>query len=257
MRQEPISPLSKLTTEPTCDPPAPLTCSCGAEAPAVWIGTRWISRDTCDECVEKERSRGEEDAIARLLADRLKSLKLSPKAAGFTFETFRSYRLTPSQAEAAEIIESGASAWLWGTCGVGKTHLATAAAIAAVHAGDHVERWIVADLNARLRTLTIDGRPSDVENLIRKLRSCELLVLDDLGAEKSTDFVRDALFRIVDYRAEWSLRTIVTSNEPPSKAAVKTGARIHSRLLGLCQSVKIEGHADCPDARLADRRRSC
>jgi DNA replication protein DnaC len=86
----------------------------------------------------------------------------------------------------------------------------------------------------------------DVEKHISHLRYVRILVLDDLGVERPTPLVLESLYRIIDTRADEGLRTIVTSNGKPSALAATLGARIHSRLLGMCKVIHIDG----PDGRL-------
>jgi DNA replication protein DnaC len=88
---------------------------------------------------------------------------------------------------------------------------------------------------------------------IRRLYESSLLVLDDLGAERPTDWTRDAIHALVQHRHSRDLPTIVTSNYAPSALARRLGhddpligKRIVSRLTENCVKVKLER----PDLRL-------
>ena len=66
-------------------------------------------------------------------------------------------------------------------------------------------------------------------------------MIDDLGAEKTTDFVRQTLYYIVNEREQNELPIIVTSNYTLKDLAAKFDERISSRLAGMCKQVKLTG----------------
>jgi len=70
--------------------------------------------------------------------------------------------------------------------------------------------------------------------------SCDLLVLDDLGAEKVTDWVQDVLFRIVDGRYRAVRPILVTTNLAPNDLPRTIGERITDRLLEITVPVEIK-----------------
>ena len=100
---------------------------------------------------------------------------------------------------------------LMGPCGVGKTHLAVAPAVERQKRGDDVFYATVADLLQRIRT-------------------ADLLVLDDMGAERNTPFSEEKLFQIINHRYEERLPTIVTTSALPIEID-NTRPRVASRLL--------------------------
>lgn len=51
---------------------------------------------------------------------------------------------------------------------------------------------------------------------LRHLREIKLLAIDDLGSEVTTDFIRQALFDVIDARYANKLRTVLTTNLPPT-----------------------------------------
>lgn len=65
---------------------------------------------------------------------------------------------------------------------------------------------------------------------IGQYQSAPVLVLDDLGAEKRTEWTDEQLYRVADFRAKRNLPTIVTSNLPPRGLNDQYGARICDRL---------------------------
>lgn len=138
-----------------------------------------------------------------------------------------------------------------GPTGVGKTHAAYAAIRALAARGVAVD-WqalTAPDLYARLRPR--DGVDSEGE--FQAIANCDLLVIDDLGAAKASEWTEEVNYRLVNWRHDRGLPVIVTSNLPavapagkPS-LAVAVGERVMSRLAGMCQYVTLRG---------ADRRRS-
>lgn len=73
--------------------------------------------------------------------------------------------------------------------------------------------------------------------LIEALQSVAFLVLDDLGAEKMTDYVEMALYQVLNARSDRRLRTIITTNLPKAKLADLVGPRVFSRISNLCDRV--------------------
>jgi len=151
-----------------------------------------------------------------------------------------------------------------GRCGVGKTHLA------------------VAILRELALTKGASGRFCDFHEILRQIREsynpvsgtsemklllpicrAELLVLDDLGAEKPSPWVQDTLHFIINQRYLRQLTTLITTNyldgpprteggRPPQPGGEETlaeriGHRLRSRLFEMCRVVPMDG----PDYREA------
>jgi DNA replication protein DnaC len=92
-----------------------------------------------------------------------------------------------------------------------------------------------------------DFRPGD--DSVRRARDCQhagLLVIDDLGAEKPSEWTQERLYSVVDHQYANCLPLIVTSNLPPKELAGQTGERVASRLAETCEVVLMTG---------ADRRK--
>ena len=119
---------------------------------------------------------------------------------------------------------------LMGPCGVGKTHLAVAAAVERQNRGDDVFFATVTDLLDQLRGTFSENSPIAHADLLQRIRTAQLLVLDDMGSERHTPFAEDKLFQIVNYRYEERLPTIVTTSVFPAELDVMR-PRIASRLL--------------------------
>jgi len=85
-----------------------------------------------------------------------------------------------------------------------------------------------------------------LEDVLGEVRECKVLCLDDLGAERVTDFAREQVYRLVNYRYEQELPILATTNLGPGELEAQLGARIVSRLAEMCEWVALE----CDDYRL-------
>ncbi len=149
---------------------------------------------------------------------------------------------------------SSPNGWLslHGPYGVGKTHLAVAAAAEREDRGDEVFFATVADLLDYLRATFAPDSPVSHDDLLDRIRMADVLVLDDMGAERSTPFAEDKLFQIVGYRYEERLPTIITTSHQIEEIAAAR-PRIASRLQD--PLVVTEWPIEAPDYRQGGVRR--
>ncbi|MFG3046304.1 ATP-binding protein [Streptomyces sp. NPDC048241] len=143
-------------------------------------------------------------------------------------------------------VVNGPSLLLLGQTGVGKTYEVYGAmrelAITGVHA--QWQATTSADLYAALRPR--HGIDSEAE--FRKYRDSPLLLVDDLGTErKPTEFTEEVNFRLINYRYERHMPTLITSNADAGTLRERLGDRVTSRLREMCDRVAIKGN---------DRRRA-
>jgi DNA replication protein DnaC len=130
-------------------------------------------------------------------------------------------------------LDAGRGLWFDGPVGTGKTSLAILVAKAASEAGRTYAVFPVPRLLAEIRR-TFDADASDTYmRLFQRLCTVDLLVLDDLGAEKQTEWVLEQLYSIVNERWQDRRSIVVTTNvpEPDPEAPLRkldhAAARIH------------------------------
>ena len=111
-------------------------------------------------------------------------------------------------------LEAGRGLWFDGPVGTGKTSLAILVAKAAKQAGRSYAVYPVPRLLAEIKR-TFDRDASDSYlGFFRRLCSVDLLVLDDLGAERQTEWVLEQLYSIVNERWQDRRSIVITTNIP-------------------------------------------
>ena len=103
---------------------------------------------------------------------------------------------------------------LQGANGCGKTHLAAAIANRALANGSSVFFAVVPDLLDHLRASFAPGSEVGYDELFETVRNVDLLVLDDLGAQATTQWAQEKLYQVVNYRTVSGLPTVVTTDQP-------------------------------------------
>jgi DNA replication protein DnaC len=140
---------------------------------------------------------------------------------------------------------------LIGPVGVGKTHLA----VALLH--DLIElygiRGLFYQFGALLRQIQDSYNPisqTSELSVLQPVFDADVLVLDELGASKPTDWVRDTMMQIINTRYNDKRLTIFTTNYSDKRKSEKDttelleeriGVPLRSRIYEMCRTVEIEG----------------
>ena len=134
-----------------------------------------------------------------------------------------------------ERLGAGRGLWLMGGVGTGKTSLAMLVSKTALERGHSVAIYSVPRLLSRIRR-TYDAEAGEQSYLefFDRLTSVDLLHLDDLGAEKSSDWVLEQLYAIVNERYESERSIVVTTNLGQPELEEQIGPRTVSRLVEIC-----------------------
>lgn len=128
---------------------------------------------------------------------------------------------------------------LYGMTGLGKTHLSLAIAGKAVEDGHGVIYTTSQNLFNQLEREKF-GRAED-RNTEQSILECDLLIIDDLGAEFSTQFTLSALYNVVNSRGLEGRPTIISTNLTPEKLRDTYNDRIASRILSNYVILQFDG----------------
>jgi DNA replication protein DnaC len=138
---------------------------------------------------------------------------------------------------------------LVGPAGIGKTHIAVAVLRQIVM--EKLVRGMFCDVPDLLRVIRSTYNPSvraAEMDILRPVMEAELLVLDDLGKEKPSEWVEETMNLIVGTRYNKRLPTIFTTNHEDSSdetnldsLKVRVGFRMHSRLHEMCEFLEYFG----------------
>jgi DNA replication protein DnaC len=138
-------------------------------------------------------------------------------------------------------LDAGRGLWFYGSVGTGKTTLAMIVSRAALDAGRSVAIYSLPRLLAEIRaTFESDSEGSYVDFLDR-LAAVDLLHVDDVGAERTSDWVLEQLYAIVNARYEEERSVIITTNLERDELVEQIRERTVSRLEEMCTLVPLYG----------------
>lgn len=206
-------------------------------------GEIYIYKETCQESITRAKSNKARKLINRA---RVPAIFRDVKATDF-LANGRGDR-NPNALTAAEAaIFDDASLYIYGGAGTGKTFLAAVIANERAYEGKASAFVNVPDILEDLRDF--NQKTSATENVITRqdklnfLYRAECLIIDDLGAEKPSDWTCETLFKIINRRYNDGKQLIVTSNftieELQARMNYVAGDRIIRRICDICQPVEI------------------
>ena len=121
------------------------------------------------------------------------------------------------------------SLFFWGETGLGKTHLSLAIAGQIVQKGFGVIYGSAQNLIGKMEREHFRG---EEEGATDAILSCDLLIIDDLGAEFSSAFSIAAMYNIINSRLQSELPTIISTNLTANELEKRYTRRITSRIFG-------------------------
>ena len=185
----------------------------------------------------------------------IKNSKMSRRNLNYKFENFEvnsnNKKVHQSLKEYSEKLANSVERKgliLVGNNGVGKTHLACSIANELIKDGIPIIYGTLINLLAELKnTYDVDNNISEME-IIKLYEKVDLLIIDDLGKEKPSEWGLEKLFTIINSRYENNLPVIITTNYDQNSlinrlsinGEIETAKSIISRLYEMCYLVKIE-----------------
>jgi DNA replication protein DnaC len=186
----------------------------------------------------------------------LAAAKVPPRYANCNFESFEvscpslQLGLVHSQKFVEEYPQGDVGLLYIGRCGVGKTHLAVSVLLSLIRT--HAISGLFYDFRDLLKEIQESYNPNTHTSELKILSpvyQAEVLVLDELGANKPTEWVQETMTHIINTRYNDRRLTVFTSNYYDTAGGVgyeetltdRVGVRLRSRLREMCRLIQIEG----------------
>jgi DNA replication protein DnaC len=220
-------------------------CPLGACDGSGWIlGPEDVAREC--ECRAQRLKRGRVRGVASVIPPRYRGVSFDRPPVS---DMARDLETKAAVGEVSRFIDelddrltAGRGLWLFGDTGTGKTTLAMLVSKAALESGHSVAIYSLPKLLARIRR-TYDSEPGGDSYLafFERLTSVDLLHIDDLGAEKRSDWVLEQLYALINERYEAQRSVLVTTNLPHEALEDQIGGRTVSRLNQMCDEIAFFG----------------
>jgi len=217
---------------------------------AVCDGSGWIlgPEDVARacECRTERLNRGRSRGVSSVIPQRYRGVSFDrPPVSDMARDLEKKLALSQVRQFADDIdanLSGGRGLWIFGGTGTGKTTLAMLISKAALESGKTVAIYSLPKLLARIRR-TYDSEPGGDSYLsfFERLTSVDLLHIDDLGAEKRSDWVLEQLYALINERYESQRAVLITTNLSHMELEEQIGARTVSRLTEMCEEVELRG----------------
>lgn len=202
----------------------------------------------CDRAEDEKRKAEQKEREAKRIANSMRESSLMDKrlmdarfeTSEVNAENEKQFKIAQRYVNKWETIEKVNQGILfWGLPGTGKSHLAACIANALIDKG---VRTIMTSC-IRLTDLILNSEVGETE-ILGRINRARLLILDDVGTERLTEYSIERIYSIVDSRYRACKPLIVTTNltldEMKSGDDLQMG-RIYSRILEMCYPIKCTG----------------
>ena len=222
------------------------TCGQATQTIIEFMGIKKKVRCIC-ECIKKEMEADKEKEKQEELARKKRICFAESNMANWTFanDDCKNPKISAGMRRYVDNFpdfkKQGKGLLLYGTVGTGKTYFAACVANALIEEG-----YSVLMTNFARLTNTIQGMYEGKQEYIDSLNKYSLLIIDDLGAERKTEYMAEMVFHIIDSRYRSGLPFIVTTNlsaEELKQPQDISFSRIYDRVLERCFPVKVEGES--------------
>ena len=230
---------------------------CGKEKP--WrvvdlMGSKFkgVMMCPCEVELEEAEKKAEEARKKQERIDRI--MAMSTLGERFARASFDTWLHDPKTENCYEAVKQYADRFdntvtdglcIYGNPGNGKSHLAAALVHAVVAKGYTAVFIEVPDLFAKIKaTYNDDADGISESKIINALSKCDLLVLDDAGAEKPTMWVQEKFYQIINARYKNRLPLVITTNTKDMAGLEDViGFRSYDRVLEMCMPLKNNGES--------------
>ncbi|WP_265820949.1 ATP-binding protein [Geovibrio ferrireducens] len=218
-------------------PPPNEVCTCGAFKEYRYHGGEWHETE-CENCA---KAAAEKQRLEHIKSNIGSVLELAGVPARYRAVTINDMEnLSAAAMDGFFQGLQGKSLVLHGGVGSGKTMLACCVLRELALKGKEVLFRTVPNLLAAVRS-AMDETGKLPENVLREVITAEVIILDDLGAEYTTEWAKECIYRIVNDRYNEMRQTIYTSNFRPDSGgeiARTLGRRVTSRLAA-CRCIHV------------------
>lgn len=220
------------------------TCSEKVQTRVAFMGKEKIVRCICS-CERKKLAAFEENEKQEEITRQKSICFAGTNMASWTFENddLKNPKLSSAMKRYADNFadfrKDGRGLLLYGTVGTGKTYYAACIANSLIDKGYRVLMTNFARLTNKLQGM-YEGKQEYIDSLNRYT----LLIIDDLGAERKSEYMQEQVFNIIDARYRSGLPFIITTNltaEEIKKPQDVGYSRIYDRIIERCFPVEVSG----------------